>query len=148
MNLSLFSLKCNRAARPLNGRRSCSGFTLVEMLCVVLIFAILMAVSIPLFLSAQNDAKAKQCRSNMVTIGNSEEQYKIKSSTHVYTTTLSNLTPAISTVPVCPTSGTYTVVISNGNSTAQNGKSVPTGCLVISCSSAGHGKYAPTIDAQ
>jgi type IV pilus assembly protein PilA len=124
------------------------GFTMVEMLCTVLVFLILMAVSIPFFLSAQNDAKKKQCRANMVTIANAEEQYKIKSASHVYTTTLSSLTPEIPAVPVCPTGGTYSVVISNGSSSSQSGQAVPNGVLVVSCSSSSHGKYAPTVDAE
>ena len=136
---------CRISVRSLTRPRFRSGFTMVEMLAVLLIVSILMAVTIPFFLSAQNDANKKQCRADMITIGNSEEQYKIKGATHVYTTTLSSLTPP---VPVCPAGGTYSVVISNGASIAQNGQAVPNGCLVISCSSSTHGKYVPTIDAE
>ena len=121
---------------------------MIELMCKVFVIAILMAVSIPFFLSAQNDAKKKQCRANMVTIANAEEQYKIKSSVHAYTTTLGNLTPEIPAVPVCPTGGTYSVSVSNGTATAQNGQTVPNGVLVITCSSSSHGKYAPTIDTD
>src|SRR5690242_7154719 len=69
----------------------CRGFTLVEGLAVVLVMAIGMAISVPMFVSAMKDAKSKQCRANMQAIANAEEQYKIKSSTHTYTTQLSNL---------------------------------------------------------
>ena len=124
------------------------GFTLIESLVMLLILAIGMAVSIPLLLSGMKDAQQKQCRSNMQAIANAEEQYKVKASPHAYTTALSNLVGDFPVVPICPNGGTYTVTISNGSATSQSGQTVPTGMLVISCSIANDGKFAPTIDAQ
>ena len=40
------------------------GFTLIELLVVVLILAILMAVALPLYLSAISDSETKTCRAN------------------------------------------------------------------------------------
>ena len=124
------------------------GFTLIEVMIVVLILSIAMAVSLPMFVSAMNDAKTKQCRANMITIANSEEQYKIKSATHTYTTTLANLVGDLPVVPLCPNGGAYTVTISNGSATSQSGQTVANGGLVILCSASGHGKLAPSIDQQ
>src|SRR2546423_1882934 len=123
------------------------GFTMVEILMVLVILAVGMAVSIPLFVSAMKDAQSKQCRSNLQVIANAEEEYKYKSATHVYTTTLSNLT-GNPVIPTCPNGGTYSVVISDGTARAQSGQSIPVGGLLISCSLPADGKYAPTIDAQ
>jgi len=46
------------------------GFTLIELLVVVLILSILMAVALPLYLSAVADSQKKTCRANMQTIAN------------------------------------------------------------------------------
>jgi type II secretory pathway pseudopilin PulG len=126
------------------------GFTLVESLVMLLIFAVGMAISVPLFVSAMKDAQTKQCRANMQAIANAEEQYKIKSATvpRQYTTTLTNLIGDFPVVPVCPNGGTYTATISNGTATAQNGQTVPLNRIIISCSFPADGKFAPTIDPQ
>ncbi|RYG36284.1 prepilin-type N-terminal cleavage/methylation domain-containing protein [bacterium] len=57
------------------GRR---GFTLVELLVVVLILAILMAVALPLYVSSVNDANKKTCRANMQSIANAAQAWKVK----------------------------------------------------------------------
>ena len=128
--------------------RAVQAFTLIESLVMLLILAIGMAVSIPLFISGMKDAQMKQCRANMQTIANAEEQYKIKASPHAYTTAVSNLVGDFPVVPVCPNGGTYTVAISDGTATSQSGQTVPTGMPVISCTVSNDGKFAPTIDAQ
>jgi type IV pilus assembly protein PilA len=124
------------------------GFTLIELLIVILVLAILMAVALPLYLAAVSDSQTKTCRANMQTIANAEAAYKTSQAAHTYTTTLSNLNTNLGATPVCPSGGTYTVVISTGSSTANNGTTVPSGGLVISCSATGHGVFAPGIDSQ
>ncbi len=131
-----------RAARRLK------AFTLIELLIVILILAILMAVAMPLYLAAVSDSEVKACRSNMQSIANAEAAYKTANSTHVYTTDLTQLNSNLGSTPVCPSSGTYSVAISTGASTANNGKTVPSGGLVISCSQTGHGVFAPGIDSN
>jgi len=115
---------------------------------MVLVMAVGMAVTIPVFIVAMKDARAKQCRANMQAIANAEEQYKIKAVPHVYTTTLANLVGDFPVVPVCPNGGTYSATISNGASVSQSGQTIPSGGLLISCSVAADGKFAPTIDSQ
>ena len=122
-----------------------TGASLIELVVAIIIVSIMMGLSAMLFTSATTDAAVKECRSNMQNIANLEEQYRIKSSGHSYTTTLSNLTSTGTTLPLCTKGGSYTVTISDGTMTAQNGQVVPSGQLIISCSS-GHGKYAPGID--
>ena len=124
------------------------GFTLVESLMMVLIMAVGMAVAIPLFVSAMKDSQMKQCRANMQSIANAEEQYKIKTVPHVYTTSLSNLIGDFPVIPVCPNGGAYTAAISDGTATSQSGQTVPIDRLVISCSVNADGKFAQQIDTQ
>lgn len=124
------------------------GFTLIELLIVILVLAILMAVALPLYLAAVSDSQVKTCRSNMQTIANAEAAYKTQNSAHTYTTVLSQLNDNLGATPVCPSGGTYTVTISTGSSTANNGQTVPSGGLVIACDASGHGVFAPGIDSQ
>src|SRR6266513_6315164 len=110
------------------------AFTLIELLIVILILAILMAVALPLYLAAVTDSQVKTCRANMQTISNAEAAWKTSDTTHTYTTTLSNLNANLGSTPVCPSGGTYSVTISTGASTANNGTTVPSGGLGVACS--------------
>ena len=51
------------------------GFTLVELMVVVLIIGILVAVAIPIFNSASGNARLKTCHSNQRTIEGAVQQY-------------------------------------------------------------------------
>jgi len=64
--------------------RKRSGFTLIELLVVILILAILMAIALPLYLRAVADSEKKTCRTNMQTIANAEQAYKVRSTAHEY----------------------------------------------------------------
>jgi len=138
-------MKACRQPKPSTLRR---GFTLIELLIVILVLAILMAVALPLYLAAVSDSQTKTCRANMQSISDAETAWKTSDSSHAYTTTLSNLNANLGATPVCPSGGTYSVTISTGSSTANNGTTVPSGGLVISCSASGHGVFAPGIDSQ
>src|SRR5881392_732228 len=129
-------------------RRSRRGFTLIELLIVILVLAIWMAVALPLYLAAVADSQVKTCRANMQTISNAEAAWKTSDTSHLYTTTLSNLNGNLGATPVCPSGGTYAVVLSTGSTTANNGGSVPNGGLVVTCTYTGHGRFAPGIDSQ
>lgn len=129
-------------------RKGRKGFTLIELLIVILVLAILMAVALPLYLAAVSDSQQKTCRANMQTIANAEAAFKTQDAAHAYTTTLTALNNNLGATPVCPNGGTYTVDISTGSLTAQNGSTVPSGGLLVSCSATGHGKFAPGIDSN
>jgi type IV pilus assembly protein PilA len=57
------------------GRRDEEGFTLIELMVVVLIIAILMAIAIPTFLSARGNAQAKAAESNIRNAITDEQTY-------------------------------------------------------------------------
>jgi type IV pilus assembly protein PilA len=128
--------------------RKSRGFTLIELLIVVLVLAILMAIALPLYLGAVANAQVNVCRSNMQTIANGEQAFKVRDSGHQYTTDISQLPIDLGSTPVCPEAGTYSVVISDGTNSANNGRAVPAGGVIVNCSAAGHGVFAPGVDSQ
>jgi type IV pilus assembly protein PilA len=133
----------------MKSRMDRKAFTLIELLIVILILAILMAVALPLYLAAVNDSEVKTCRANMQTISNAEAAFKTSNAPHVYTTDLSNLSNNIGNIQsICPSGGTYSVTISGGSDSANNGTTVPSGGLIVHCTASGHGVFAPGIDSQ
>jgi prepilin-type N-terminal cleavage/methylation domain-containing protein len=124
------------------------GFTLIELLIVILILSVLMAVALPLYVAAVNQSERAVCRSNMQTIANGEQAFRARDPQHEYTTNLADLPLDLGSIPVCPRGGTYSVSISDGNATANNGQSVPVGSVVVECSEASHGVFAPSIDSE
>src|SRR3569833_2823375 len=73
-------------------RRSQSGFTLVEVLIVVVIMAILAATIIPQFSNSTNDAKVSTCKFNVNTIRAQIELYKSQHNGALPSLTLAELT--------------------------------------------------------
>lgn len=124
------------------------GFTLIEVLIVILVVAILMAVALPLYLGALTKSEVTTCRSNMWSIAQAEQGYRTRTPTHLYTTNLTDLSGDMGSTPTCPRGGTYSVVISTGSETANNGRVVQTGGLIVQCNATGHGVYAPGVDSN
>jgi type IV pilus assembly protein PilA len=56
---------CNNAKAEDAGPRDERGFTLIELMVVVLIIAILLAIAIPTFLGSRNTANARSMQSNL-----------------------------------------------------------------------------------
>ena len=133
----------NRVSAASQNRK---GFTLIELLVVVLILAILMAVAMPLYLSAVADAQKKTCRANMQTIANAVQAARIKSGTADYSTLITggvstaNL-PDLLAVPICPSAGAYSLA---------NGSSASTATFKVNCAygtgAGAHGKFEPGVD--
>jgi type IV pilus assembly protein PilA len=120
------------------------GFTLIELLVVVLILSILMAVALPLYLSAVADSQKKVCRANMQTIANAVQASRVRTNAANYGAlitggvTTTNL-PDLNAVPVCPSAGSYTLA---------DGNSSDTTTFKVACSFAGHGTFQPGVDSN
>ena len=94
-----------------NRKKKQEGFTLIEIMIVVMIIAILLAIAIPNFLRARETSRAKSCTGNLRQIETAKEQWAMdnkKSATD--TPTSAFLAPDyMKTYPSCPSAGAYTI---------------------------------------
>jgi prepilin-type N-terminal cleavage/methylation domain-containing protein len=92
-------------------RRSRSGFTLVEIMIVVLIIGVLLAIAVPNFIKSREGANARACQSNLKQILGAKERWAMENNKGATDTpTWADLTPFfVKNTPECPAGGTYTV---------------------------------------
>lgn len=116
--------------------RKDEGFTLVELMVVVLIIGILIAIAVPVFNSARANAQKRSCQANQRTFEGAYQTWyaddPANSTTAAGLTDLAGLNGVlvpqfIKAAPTCPGSGTYTAVFT------ASGLSVD-----LQCSVAGH----------
>jgi len=129
----------------LTSSRNRKGFTLIELLVVVLILAILMAVALPLYLSAVADSQKKTCRANMQTIANAVAAARVKSGAADFSGFIGSVTttlePDLNAVPVCPVAGASAYTIAAGT-TSTSFK------VVCSTGATAHGSFEPGVDSH
>jgi len=83
-----------------------SGFTLVEVLIVVVIMAILAATIVPQFANSTSDAKLNTAKFNLQTLRSQVEMYKSQHNGLVPSATLVELTSATNAAGTVGTAGT------------------------------------------
>ncbi len=89
-----------------------AGFTLVEIMIVVLIIGILLAIAIPNFVQARESSRAKACIGNLKQLDSATQQFAMdnkKSSTYtMLPADFTGLAPTyLHTMPLCPEGGNY-----------------------------------------
>ncbi len=90
------------------------GFTLVEIMIVVMIIGLLAAIALPSFQKARDSAREKSCINNLRLIQSAKDQYAIDANQPDTTQpTVADIEDYIKNgMPTCPVTGTNTYTIS------------------------------------
>src|SRR5690242_19787892 len=97
------------------------GFTLVEIMIVVLIIGILLAIAVPNFVKARESSRTKSCVANLKQIDSAKEQYAMdnklaQGASAPATTDLAGTNGYMKSFPTCPSTGTAYSVNAIGTS--------------------------------
>ena len=108
-----------------NLRRDEKGFTLIEIMIVILIIGLLLAIAIPNFLKARNASRLKTCLTNMRQIDSAKEEWAMSNSGTPVFADLIGPSKYIkgdpTDPPTCPTDGSgYTINAIGTNPTCPN----------------------------
>ena len=106
----------------LSVRKGRRGFTLIEIMIVVLIIAVLLAIAIPNFMKARDTSRAKACVANLRQIDTGKVQWAMdnkKVGTDV--PVVGDLIPTyVKNALTCPSGGDYTISAVDTNPVCPN----------------------------
>jgi prepilin-type N-terminal cleavage/methylation domain-containing protein len=96
---------------PSKMHRSRNGFTLVEIMIVVLIIGVLLAIAVPQFMKSREGANARACQHNLKQILGSKERWGMENNKSATDTPdWPDLAPFFVRSQVdCPAGGSYTI---------------------------------------
>lgn len=110
-------------------RRRKGGFTLIEIMIVVLIIGILLAIAIPNFMRAREASRAKSCCANLRQVETAKEQWAMDTkAAQGDPVVAANIDPYIkgtSTALACPSGGTYDYTALGTNAACDAGSGTP-----------------------
>lgn len=100
--------------------RKSKGFTLVEIMIVVLIIGILLAIAVPNFIKARETSRTQTCIANLKQIDSAKEQFAMENKLDTgaavaWTDLVNGQTGYLKAQPSCPSGGTYTIDVVGTN---------------------------------
>ena len=82
------------------------GFSLVELLAVVLILAVLAAVAVPLYVNSRRSAAARACKAQIAQVCASQSAYFLRNGIYATSAQLVGAPEGLEKSPVCPLDNT------------------------------------------
>ena len=104
--------------------REDDGFTLIELMVVVLIIAILLAIAIPTFLGARNSANARSAQSNLRNALTAEQTNWTNNQTFGDATAMTTVESSLSWTTAAPTAGNVVTVVPGDTDSSGNFQAV------------------------
>jgi MSHA pilin protein MshA len=94
--------------------RARKGFSLVELLAVVLILSVLAASAIPLYMNTRKVAAARACKGNIAAIAAAESAYVLRYGKYTNMAGLLTSAESLSSTPSCPLDASAYTITTGG----------------------------------